>query len=106
MKRKAWCNSSGQADRRAAALAALCLLLGVISSTSALGIEIEKPPLDEARVPMAAPLAFDNTPVWRRRLETLGREGVPFARFKYGRDGQVFIGITRKGMLGVNVRTR
>src|SRR5262245_15378918 len=51
-------------------------------------------------------LAFDNTPRWRRRLETLGREGLPFARLKYGQDGEMFIGITRKGMLGVNVRTR
>lgn len=50
-------------------------------------------------------LPFDETPHWQRRLETLGHEGLPFARMKQGRRGQVFIGISRDGVLGFSVRT-
>jgi hypothetical protein len=59
----------------------------------------------EATTSLLPDLPFDKTPHWQRRLETLGHEGLPFARLKQGRRGEVFIGITRDGILGFSVRT-
>ena len=132
MEQQSRCDEVRARGRNQAVLTALCLIAGVGTGTPALaapvthcahraerdapvcalqvsaevltptaaGVPAERPRLSKER------LAFDNTPAWRRRLEYIGREGLPFARLKYGQDGEVFIGITRKGMLGVNVRTR
>lgn len=46
------------------------------------------------------PLHFSSKPEWVRRLDRLGREGLPFARMPRGPDHELVIGINRKGVLG------
>lgn len=46
------------------------------------------------------PLHFSSKPEWMRRLDRLGREGLPFVRMPRGPDRELVIGINRKGVLG------
>ena len=50
------------------------------------------------------PLPFQKHAPWVRRLETLGKEGIPFMRIPRGPDREVVVGINRKGVLGVSLQ--
>ena len=52
----------------------------------------------------AEPLRFQKRAAWVRRLETLGKEGIPFVRIPQGPDSELVVGITRKGLLGVSLK--
>jgi hypothetical protein len=54
----------------------------------------------------AQPLRFQKHAPWVRRLETIGKEGIPFVRIPHGTDQEVVVGISRKGVLGVSLRER
>jgi hypothetical protein len=54
----------------------------------------------------AEPLHFQKRAPWVRRLETIGKEGIPFVRIPRGPDHEVVVGINRKGVLGVSLRER
>jgi hypothetical protein len=51
-----------------------------------------------------APLRFQKRAAWVRRLETIGKEGIPFMRVPRGPENELVVGIDRKGMLGVSLR--
>jgi len=50
------------------------------------------------------PLQFQKRAPWVRRLERLGKEGIPFIRKPQGPDSELIIGINRKGRLGFEVK--
>lgn len=50
------------------------------------------------------PLQFQKRAPWVRRLERLGKEGIPFVRRSPGPDSELVIGINRKGRLGFEVK--
>lgn len=52
------------------------------------------------------PLHFQKRAPWVRRLETIGKEGIPFVRIPRGTDREFVVGINRKGVLGVSLRER
>jgi hypothetical protein len=52
----------------------------------------------------AEPLRFQKRAPWVRRLETIGKEGIPFVRVPRGPDSELVVGINRKGMLGFSLR--
>jgi hypothetical protein len=52
----------------------------------------------------ATPLRFQKRAPWVRRLETLGKEGLPFVRVPRGPDNELVIGINRKGVLGFQLK--
>ena len=54
----------------------------------------------------AQPLHFQKHAPWVRRLETIGKEGIPFVRIPRGPDREVVVGINRKGVLGVSLHER
>lgn len=54
----------------------------------------------------AQPLHFQKHAPWVRRLETIGKEGIPFMRIPRGPDQEVVVGINRKGLLGVSLHER
>jgi hypothetical protein len=54
----------------------------------------------------ARPLRFQKHAPWVRRLETIGKEGIPFMRIPRGPDREVVVGINRKGVLGVSLHER
>ena len=54
----------------------------------------------------AQPLHFQKHAPWVRRLETIGKEGIPFVRIPHGPDREVVVGINRKGLLGFSVRQK
>ena len=56
--------------------------------------------------PGAEPLRFQKRAPWVRRLEKIGKEGIPFVRIPRGPDSEVVVGINRKGMLGVSLRQK
>jgi hypothetical protein len=51
-----------------------------------------------------APLHFPKRAAWVRRLETIGKEGIPFMRVPRGPENELVVGIDRKGMLGFSLR--
>jgi hypothetical protein len=52
----------------------------------------------------AEPLHFQKRAAWVRRLETIGKEGIPFVRIPRGPDSELVVGIDRKGMLGFSLK--
>jgi hypothetical protein len=50
------------------------------------------------------PLKFQKRAPWVRRLETLGKEGIPFVRVAHGPESEWVVGISRKGVLGVQLK--
>jgi hypothetical protein len=48
-------------------------------------------------------LGFHKRAYWVRRLESVGKEGIAFARVPRGAHSEVVIGITSKGRLGFTV---
>ena len=50
------------------------------------------------------PLRFQKRAAWVRRLETIGKEGIPFVRVPRGPENELVVGIDRKGMLGFSLR--
>jgi hypothetical protein len=50
------------------------------------------------------PLRFHKRAAWMRRLETLGKEGIPFMRVPRGPDNELVVGIDRKGVLGFSLQ--
>jgi hypothetical protein len=49
---------------------------------------------------LLAPLRFQKRAAWVRRLETIGKEGIPFMRVSRGPESELVVGIDRKGVLG------
>lgn len=58
----------------------------------------------EAAADAQQPLRFHKRAAWVRRLETIGKEGVPFMRVPRGPENELVVGIDRKGMLGFSLR--
>ena len=54
----------------------------------------------------AQPLHFQKHAPWVRRLETIGKEGIPFVRIPRGPDSEVVVGINRKGVLGFSLKQK
>jgi hypothetical protein len=52
----------------------------------------------------AEPLRFQKRAPWVRRLERLGKEGIVFVRVPRGPGRELAIGISRKGILGFQLR--
>lgn len=52
----------------------------------------------------AQPLQFQKRAPWVRRLERLGKEGIPFFRVPHGPDSELVVGINRKGRLGFEMK--
>lgn len=50
------------------------------------------------------PLRFQKRAPWVRRLETIGKEGIPFVRVPRGPESELVVGINRKGVLGFQLR--
>jgi hypothetical protein len=50
------------------------------------------------------PLRFHKRAAWVRRIETIGKEGIPFMRVPRGPENELVVGIDRKGMLGFSLR--
>lgn len=50
------------------------------------------------------PLRFHKRAAWVRRLETLGKEGIPFVRVPRGPENELVVGIDRHGTLGFSLR--
>jgi hypothetical protein len=50
------------------------------------------------------PLRFQKRAPWVRRLETLGKEGLPFVRVPRGPESELVVGINRKGVLGFEIK--
>jgi hypothetical protein len=59
----------------------------------------------EDRTPGAAePLRFHKRAAWIRKLETIGKEGIPFMRVPRGPDNELVVGIDRNGVLGFSLQ--
>ena len=56
--------------------------------------------------PDSRPLHFYKRAYWIRRLESISKEGIPFARVPQGHGNELVIGIDRKGMLGFTFRQK
>ncbi len=50
------------------------------------------------------PLRFHKRASWIRRLETIGKEGIPFMRVPRGPDNELVLGIDRNGVLGFSLQ--
>lgn len=50
------------------------------------------------------PLRFQKRAPWVRRLETIGKEGIPFVRLPRGPESELVVGINRKGVLGFQLK--
>lgn len=50
------------------------------------------------------PLRFQKRAPWVRRLEAIGKEGIAFVRVPRGQDRELVIGISRRGVLGVQLK--
>lgn len=50
------------------------------------------------------PLRFQKRAAWVRRLETIGKEGIPFVRVARGPESELVVGISRKGVLGFQLK--
>jgi hypothetical protein len=50
------------------------------------------------------PLKFQKRAPWVRRLETIGKEGIPFVRVPRGPESELIVGINRKGVLGFQLK--
>ena len=59
--------------------------------------------LDE-RATAHEPLRFHKRAAWVRRLETVGKEGIPFVRVPRGPENELVVGIDRNGVLGFSLR--
>lgn len=53
-----------------------------------------------------APLAFDEDPLWVRRLESLGEKGVALKRVRTGGGHEWVFGISREGVVGFSFEER
>jgi hypothetical protein len=51
-------------------------------------------------------LHFQKRAYWVRRLESIAKEGIPFARFPQSHESELVIGINRKGMLGFTLKQK
>lgn len=99
------CMNAGSNSECEAAFAA------ALRSSTALGASME--PADvvvSASAPAmvgprgAEPLHFQKRAPWVRRLETIGKEGIPFVRVPRGPDSELVVGINRKGVLGFSLK--
>jgi hypothetical protein len=81
------------------------MLTAVLGASGQRSASFRQPlPAYDAEVGADLPaLRFHKRAYWVRRLETIGREGIAFARVPQGRNSEVVIGITRKGRLGFTV---
>jgi hypothetical protein len=52
----------------------------------------------------AEPLRFHKRAAWIRKLETIGKEGIPFVRVPRGPDNELVLGIDRNGVLGFSLQ--
>jgi hypothetical protein len=52
----------------------------------------------------AEPLRFHKRAAWIRKLETIGKEGIPFMRVPRGPDNELVVGIDRNGVLGFSLQ--
>jgi hypothetical protein len=50
------------------------------------------------------PLRFHKRAAWIRKLETIGKEGIPFMRVPRGPDNELVVGIDRNGVLGFSLQ--
>lgn len=73
-----------------------------VASMSQLQVVVSAP--REAGPHGIQPLRFQKRAPWVRRLETLGKEGIPFARVPQGPDSELVVGINRKGVLGFELK--
>ena len=55
-------------------------------------------------VEASEPLRFHKRAAWIRRLETVGKEGIPFVRVPRGEDRELVVGIDRNGVLGFSLQ--
>ncbi len=83
-------NSSGHRECQAAFAAALR--------------SADLPAAVETTAEAREPLRFQKGAAWMRRLETIGKEGIPFMRVPRGPENELVVGIDRKGMLGFSLR--
>jgi hypothetical protein len=68
-------------------------------------VVVRAPRGSDARGPHGIqPLRFQKRAPWVRRLETLGKEGIPFVRMPRGPESELIVGINRKGMLGFELK--
>lgn len=58
----------------------------------------------DARATAPQPLRFHKRAAWVRRLETVGKEGIPFVRVPRGPENELVVGIDRNGVLGFSLR--
>jgi hypothetical protein len=70
----------------------------VLQSTAAL------PAVLDDRATAQEPLRFHKRAAWVRRIETVGKEGIPFVRVPRGPENELVVGIDRNGVLGFSLR--
>lgn len=56
--------------------------------------------VDEPTPGATEPLRFHKRAAWMRRLESIGKEGIPFMRVPRGPNNELVLGIDRNGVLG------
>ncbi len=60
--------------------------------------------MEEPAVTPSEPLRFHERASWVRRLETIGKEGIPFMRVPRGPENELVVGIDRNGVLGFSLQ--
>lgn len=60
--------------------------------------------MEEPTPGATAPLHFHKRAAWIRKLETIGKEGIPFMRVPRGPDNELVVGIDRNGVLGFSLQ--
>jgi hypothetical protein len=60
--------------------------------------------VEEPAAGAAEPLRFHKRAAWIRKLETIGKEGIPFMRVPRGPDNELVVGIDRNGVLGFSLQ--
>jgi hypothetical protein len=60
--------------------------------------------VEEPTAGATEPLRFHKRAAWVRRLETIGKEGIPFMRVPRGPDNELVVGIDRNGVLGFSLQ--
>jgi hypothetical protein len=60
--------------------------------------------VEESTPGAAEPLRFHKRAAWIRKLETIGKEGIPFMRVPRGPDNELVVGIDRNGVLGFSLQ--
>jgi hypothetical protein len=63
-----------------------------------------RPAALDDRATAQQPLRFHKRAAWVRRIETVGKEGIPFVRVPRGPENELVVGIDRNGVLGFSLR--